>query len=198
MGIEEKQIKLDRAAQSILSIIVRFGLESLTPSRLARSADVSRAWVYKYIGGSKDELSKFAVEHFGKLLAQIDSKPKPSTKSFFLEDEMRRLNNALDFGEKHPEIIQIYFFHKGSQSILGKAIENIESEYRTAKTFQIKSTFKVSEKDAEIYAEILSSIKMSLCHKWVLGGFEKRKILKKDFVRVVERIFKNFFEKGLA
>lgn len=195
--IEDKQKKLDRVAKSILSIIVRFGVENLTPSRLARAAQVSRPWVYKYIGGSKDTLSSFAVEYFGKLLAQIDSAAKPPVASFFKSDEMKRLHNALLFAEEHPEVIQIFYRYKGTPTSLGKAIEKVENQYRAAKIFQIKETFKVSHEDAEIYTEILSSLKMSLCHKWISGDLKNKRITRDDYLRVVGKTFENFFENAL-
>lgn len=189
---EDKQKKLDRVAKSILSIVVRFGFENLSPSRLARAAQVSRPWVYKYIGGSKEALSGFAVDYFGKLLAQLDASPKPATPGFFRDDEISRLENALIYAELHPEIIQIYYRYKGTPTSLGRAIEKVENEYRQAKIFQIKETFKTTQAEAEIYTEILVSLKMGLCHKWISGDL-KGKVTRENYLKVVGATFKNFF-----
>jgi len=198
VSAEDKQKKLDRVAKSIMSIIVRFGFENLTPSRLARAAQVSRPWVYKYIGGSKDTLSNFAVDYFGKLLAQLDSAAKPPSVSFFQNDEMKRLHNALLFAEEHPEVIQIYYRYKGTPTSLGKAIEKVEDQYRTAKVFQIKETFKVAQDEAEIYTEILSSLKMGLCHKWISGDLKNKSINREEYLKVIGKTFENFFENALS
>ncbi|MEO5667753.1 MAG: hypothetical protein ABIR96_06835 [Bdellovibrionota bacterium] len=192
MSGEDKQKKLDRVAKSILSIVVRFGFENLSPSRLARAAQVSRPWVYKYIGGSKEALSGFAVEHFGKLLAQLDTVVKPTNIEFFRDDEIVRLENALNFAEQNPEIIAIYYRYKGTPTSLGKAIEKVENEYRQAKIYQIRETFKLSQSDAEIYTEILSSLKMGLCHKWISGDL-KGKVPRDNYLKVVGSTFRNFF-----
>lgn len=193
MTLEDKQQKLDRVAKSVLSIVVRFGFENLSPSRLARAAGVSRPWVYKYIGGSKEALSEFAIEYFGKLLVRLDARSnKPASVEFFRDDEIARLQNALGFSEAHSEVIQVYYRFKGTPTSLGKAIEKVETEYRQAKIFQIKETFKVSELEAEIYTEILVSLKMGLCHKWVSGDL-KGKVSREDYLKVVGNTFKQFF-----
>lgn len=192
--MEDKQKKLDRVAKSILSIVVRFGFENLSPSRLSRAAGVSRPWVYKYIGGSKEALSAFAIEYFGKLLVRLDTGAKPNSVEFFRDDEIARLQNALGFAETHSEVIQVYYRFKGTPTSLGKAIEKVETEYRQAKIFQIKETFKVSEVEAEIYTEILVSLKMGLCHKWVSGDL-KGKVSRDDYLKVVGNTFKQFFSK---
>jgi len=192
--VEDKQKKLDRVAKSILSIVVRFGFENLSPSRLSRAAGVSRPWVYKYIGGSKEALSAFAIEYFGKLLVRLDTGAKPNSVEFFRDDEIARLQNALGFAETHSEVIQVYYRFKGTPTSLGKAIEKVETEYRQAKIFQIKETFKVSEVEAEIYTEILVSLKMGLCHKWVSGDL-KGKVSRDDYLKVVGNTFKQFFSK---
>ncbi len=192
MGNEDKQLKLERVAKCVMSIVVRFGLDGLSPSRLSRAAQVSRPWIYKYIGGSKDSLSSFAITHFGKLLAQLDGGAKPASIEFFRDDEIARLANALAFSENHPEVILIYYRYKGTPTSLGKAIEKIENEYRKAKNFQIRETFRISEKDSEIYTEILLALKMGLCHKWISKDL-KDKVTRDEFLKVIGAIFRNFF-----
>jgi len=189
---DEKQKKLERVAKSILSIVVRFGFENLSPSRLARAAQVSRPWIYKYIGGSKESLSGFAVDYFGKLLAQLDAVAKPARVDFFRDDEIARLEHALSFAEKHPDVIFIYYRYKGTPTSLGRAIEKIENEYRRAKVSQIKATFKLSQSEAEVYTEILVTLKMGLCHKWVSGDL-KGKITRENYLKVLSETFRKFF-----
>jgi AcrR family transcriptional regulator len=189
---EDKQKKLERVAKSVLSIVARFGFESLSPSRLARAAQVSRPWVYKYVGGSKEALSNFAVDHFGKLLARLDEGPKPTSIDFFRDDEILRLQNAIAFSEQHPEVIQIYYRYKGTPTIMGKAIEKVEAQYRKIKSHQIKETFKIKDVEAEIYAEILLTLKLGLCHKWISGEL-KTKIKREEYLRVTGDTFRRFF-----
>ena len=38
---------------------------------VACSAKVSRSWLYKYIGKSKNDLLEFAVDYFGKIFAEL-------------------------------------------------------------------------------------------------------------------------------
>lgn len=191
---EDKQEKLARVAKSITGIVARFGFDSLTPSRLARAAQVSRPWVYKYIGGSKEALANFAVDHFGKLLTQLDASLKPSSVEFFESDETKRLEVALEFADENPEVIQIYYRYKGTPTIMGRAIEKIEEEYRKAKYFQIKETFKVTDQEAKVYAEILQSLKMGLCHQWVTGTL-KADTSREEFLQIIAKTFHIFFSK---
>lgn len=191
---EDKQEKLARVAKSIMGIVVRFGMDSLTPSRLARAAGVSRPWVYKYIGGSKEALSNFAVDHFGQLLTQLDSGSKPASVDFFETDEIRRLENALDLIDQNPEVIQIYFRFKGSPSIMGTAIDKIEEQYRQSKVHQIKETFDLSDKEALVYTEILKTLKMGLYHQWLTGPLREN-LSRQEYVEIVSKSFHRYFEK---
>lgn len=191
---EDKQEKLARVAKSIMGIVVRFGMDSLTPSRLARAAGVSRPWVYKYIGGSKEALSNFAVDHFGQLLTQLDSGSKPPSVDFFESDEIRRLENALELIDDNPEVIQIYFRFKGSPSIMGTAIDKIEDQYRMAKVHQLKETFQLSDKEALVYTEILKTLKMGLCHQWLTGPL-RGQISREEYVSIVSKSFNRYFAK---
>ncbi len=192
---EDKQQKLDRVAKSILSIVARFGFESLTPSRLARATGVSRPWVYKYIGGSKEELSSFAIDHFGKLFTQLDGATKPTSVEFFQDDEIKRTEKTLAFAIENPEIIQIYFRFKGTPTVMGKAIEKIEREYRKHKEFQIQETFKIGKTEAKVYTDILKSFKMSLCHQLISGSTTAYSY--EEFGKTVKDIFEIFFSELL-
>ncbi len=189
---EDKQQKLDRVAKGILSIVVRFGFESLTPSRLARATGVSRPWVYKYIGGSKEDLSSFAVDHFGKLFAQLDGGAKPASVEFFQDDEIQRTLKTLQFAKEHPEIIMLYFRFKGTPSVMGKAIEKIEKEYRKGKEFQIQETFKISKTESKAFTDILKSFKMSLCHQLISGS--KTAYTDEEYLATVRSVFEIFFK----
>lgn len=188
---EDKQQKLDRVAKSILSIVARFGFESLTPSRLARATGVSRPWVYKYIGGSKEDLSSFAIDHFGKLFTKLDGGTKPASIEFFQEDEIQRTEKSLEFAIDNPEIIQIYYRFKGTPTIMGKAIEKIEKEYRKSKEFQIMETFNIDKTQAKIFTDILKSFKMSLCHQLISGSTTAYS--KEEFSKAVRSLFEIFF-----
>lgn len=190
---EDKQQKLDRVAKSILSIVVRFGFENLTPSRLARAASVSRPWVYKYIGGSKEELSTFAMDHFGNLFAQLDGSMKPASIEFFQDDEISRFENALTFAKENPEIIHLYYRFKGTPTIMGKAIEKIERKYRKAKEHQIQETFNISKTEAKVYTDVLKAFKMSLFHQFVSANTSAYS--QKEYTNIVTEIFEIFFSK---
>ena len=76
---DSKQEKLEKVAAACLSIVHAQGPRALTLSRVARSAGVSRAWIYKYIGGSHDELIECAAEYFGKIYSRLE-KPFRNTQ----------------------------------------------------------------------------------------------------------------------
>ncbi len=191
-----KTEKIHRTAQAVLGIVARYGIEAVNPSRVARAAGVSRAWIYKYLGGSKGEMSSFALEHFGLLFAQVNDPGTPLTphRNQFLEEEMRRYRVAVDWARKQPELLQIYFRYKGTPTPLGKTIDKIEGAYRDLKTTQLQSAFGLRPERARVYAQVLASCKMALIHAWIFGNLRKE-VGEDEYLAAVERLFRVFEEK---
>ena len=72
MAVErDKQAKFQAVAEAIFTILIRGGIENLSHTRVAEVSKVSRAWVYKYIGKTSEDLIAFSLDAIGKEFAKI-------------------------------------------------------------------------------------------------------------------------------
>ena len=168
-----KEEKTVRVAAATLNIILQNGLRAVTPSRVARSAEVSRPWIYKYIGGDAEDLVKCGVEYFGKVYSRIDENFADITPDAWIADEVKAFKLSLATHDQYPWIVPIYFRFKGSPTPIGKAIEKIESAYLVKKQKQLKKALNLTDKQARSWAEFTTSFKLSLTHRCQFGDLRK-------------------------
>ncbi len=95
-----KLTKMTRVAQKTLFLCERNGVEAVTISRVATLAKVSRPWIYKYIGGTKNKVLNFAFNHFGNEFALLDSRPAPKNPQEWLESINAGFDHLLEIGKK--------------------------------------------------------------------------------------------------
>src|SRR5262245_46285759 len=88
--------KMERVAATTLALLLEGGLADLTFSRLARRANVSRPWLYEYIGPDKDSLIAFAVDHFGKLYVRLDARPSARDPKDWLRQIVQLTDEMLE------------------------------------------------------------------------------------------------------
>ena len=164
-----KSEKIKRVAGATLNIIWQGGIRSLNPTRVARSAKVSRPWIYKYIGGSKDALMENAVDYFGRLYARVDLRFDGNSVEHWMNEEMKVLDENFDLTEECPWILPLYYNFKGSQTAIGRGIEKIEKEYLRKKTDEVKKLIRVSEPTCRLIAELMLTYRLATVHRWQMG-----------------------------
>ena len=124
-----KLLKQNIVAEKILILLAQQGTQAVTHAKLARAAKVSRPWLYKYIGSSKNDLLEFAVAFFGRIYAELDCSISVRTPKQWVEEQMRGFNQQMDDSTKYPWILAIYFRFSGQRDIVGRAIAVIEKKY---------------------------------------------------------------------
>jgi hypothetical protein len=168
-----KSEKIKRVAGATLSIIWKGGIRSLNPTRVARSANVSRPWIYKYIGGSKDALMENAVDYFGRLYSRIDDTFAGSDINEWMNHEMKALQDNFDLTVESPWILPLYYNFKGSQTAIGRGIEKIEKEYLKKKTEEVKRLIAVSDPTCRLIAELMLTYRLATVHRWQMGDLPR-------------------------
>lgn len=151
-----KEEKYHRVYEECLRLIHENGLKAINHSAIARRAQVSRPWIYKYMGESREELIQSAVKYFGTeftkfSLRKVDIKgPK---------DMLRALWNGtisnLEFANEYPFIISLYIRFAGTENVLGRTIDELESLYLR----RLHSKFLQVLKDDELAYEAAKVVK---------------------------------------
>ena len=170
---DEKSEKVKRVAAATLQIIWAGGIRSLNPTRVARAARVSRPWIYKYVGGSKDELMASAVDFFGRIYAQIDRQDPDMDGAAWMKQEMVDLQQNFRLVEECPWLLPLYYHFKGNPNSLGQGIDKIEAEYLRKKSQQIKRVVGTSDATSKLIAELVMTYRLATVHRWQTGNLKK-------------------------
>jgi AcrR family transcriptional regulator len=181
----DKHLKMLRVGRVALELIDRHGLEAVQFARVARAAKVSRPWLYEYIGKTRESLVKFAVESYGKWLAELEVPSHPPNAKEWVSDRMSGISTLLDNALGFPALIRLYFNFRGTPNIMGRAIAEIEHYYLDLSTRRIRTALKVSSQQARFIARINLAIDMGLAYEWIHNPGDKKELIK--LARIVKR-----------
>ena len=189
---KEKRLKDDktrRVASATLNLLLQHGIRSLNPTRVARSANVSRAWIYKYIGGSKDSLMDFAADYYGKLYSRLDSPFSDENDMAWIANELEGIQNSLRLVEENEALIPLYYRYKGTNTAIARSIEKTESIYIKKKTDQLTKALGSKRNSSRLWCEFLVAFKLAIVHRWQVGGMSKL-IREEDFLLKLRSLFR--------
>ena len=71
--MNRKEAKMEAVLQSVLRTVSMKGPDRITMADIARSAKVSRSWIYKYLARSPNQLLEWAVKSFGERMTSLNS-----------------------------------------------------------------------------------------------------------------------------
>lgn len=170
----DKAQKFEDVTRVLFSLLQTSGPAKITHSLVAKNAGVSRAWLYKYVGSSKDDLIEMAVRHLGKRLTERDLGEVVDDKHQLTSSIIEGMNRMFENTRTHPWFIPVYFKYRGSSGVLGKAISDIEQDYIARQSLHFEKIFRYSKPQATIAAEILTSFRMGLAFSWQNGELSKK------------------------
>ncbi len=176
MSQSSKEKKFDDVFEAVLAILnSHAGLAGVNHSALSRISGVSRPWIYKYIGKSKEELIKKTSEHYIKeLFRHRRSHTSGSTeelKNLIREDTLHFLQQA----QLHPRLIPLIFVYFESLGPIGSIVRETFNYHSGKLAKEIERTLKISKSDAELLAELFSVLRLGLAFFLVRGAKTKAK-----------------------
>jgi AcrR family transcriptional regulator len=158
----QKQEKMEYVAEHVLKIILARGLNGLSYAQVAKSSGVSRAWLYKYVGESKEQLIGFAVVHFGKIFSDLDAQPSCSTREEFIQHALDGLKRIFDLSLRYPWILPLYFRYAGTRTVIGDTIRQIENLYFSKVEKEIERYMSPKKTSPRVLAEVLGYLNMGV------------------------------------
>jgi len=173
----EKNTKEEKFTKVAISIIraLNISVAHLNHSFVARDSDISRAWIYKYIGQSKEELLKFGVEFFGKMLGDIKGPiTVAKTKDEFKEHILAATWEIIEKFSLYPDLTLLYFKHCGQSTVIGKLIEDYEAEFIDQLRTTLIKLFNRGPQDAKLVAELIMSLRMGIVHRYTMKELSKQ------------------------
>lgn len=176
MSITSKEQKFDEVFEAVLSILnSHSGLAGVNHSALARISGVSRPWIYKYIGNSKEEIIRKTSEHYLKELFRNrrnhNSDSVEDLKKIIRDDSLHFLQQA----QLHPRLIPLVFVYFESLGPIGSIVRETFNFHSGKLAKDIEKTLKISKSDSELMAELFSVLRLGLAFFLVRGTKTKSK-----------------------
>jgi hypothetical protein len=169
-----KTLKFDAVAKSLFELLGSGALTRVTHSNIAKKSNVSRAWLYKYIGKERDDLISFAIDHLGKQIIERDRLDVVTNadelKRNIVTGVERMFGNTVAF----PWLIPVYYKYRGTPTKPGESIREIEQSYVRKQAKHFTKFAGYSETKANLAAEILTSFRMGIAFGWQSGDIRNR------------------------
>jgi AcrR family transcriptional regulator len=188
----QKNEKMTLVAHRILFLCERSGTDSITMSRIARMAEVSRPWLYKYIGQTKEELVSFAFDHYGNEFALLNSRPNPQNYEEWLDSLKSGFEHLLQMGQKNPWALPLYFRFKGQNGFVGEKIRHIENQFIKKASEEMIKACGFPKPQALEKARLINSVRLALAHDVLTNPSSKGlDLISKDFfIQLCSTLFK--------
>jgi len=196
-SISPKADRSERAAEAALILIEKFGLKRLTIAQVARLSKVSRPWIYKYIGSSQRDLIDFAVDHFGRLMADLDRRSDPKSPNQWISSALSGTRHIFEVASARPWLVSLYFRYRGTSTVPGKRIAILEAEYLRVFARETKESLGFSERYSLFLAQSITAVRMGLAHQWVSSPKQDSAQLEK-LLELVEAVLIRMVESGSA
>lgn len=172
--MSEKEEKYHRVYTECLKLIHEQGLRAVNHSSIARHAKVSRPWIYKYVGDSKEELIQNAAKYFSTRFINFNlEKVKINSVKDMLRSLWEGTKNNLNFTNDYPFIIPLYIRFAGTNNVLGRTIDEFEQLYFE----RLKDKFmqlNQNEELAEEAAHLVKAVRIGAALEY--GKFSKTKM----------------------
>lgn len=169
-----KNEKFDVVCKALFSLLEQHGPFKVTHSLVSKKANVSRAWLYKYIGSNKEDLIRFAIDHFAAMLIQNDMNQDIRTKDDLLQIICHGINRTFDHTQTYPWFIPVYFKYRGTPTAPGRSIADAEQAYVKRQARHFESIFSYPKKNALMTSEILTALRMGLAFSWQKGDLKQK------------------------
>lgn len=162
--MDGKSAKYDAVANAVLTIVHVQGVPAVTHAAASRHAKVSRAWLYKYVGGTREDLVRHAAHHLGQLFTDHGPALTTLDREGWFGELRGRFMRLVDLAERYPNVPRVYFRYRGTQGTLGILLERVAEANRMRERDELVAIFGLDPTVAEKASEVLSALRMSLAH----------------------------------
>ena len=157
-----------------MRIVAQLGVGGVTFAKLAKSSGVSRSWLYKYVGNTREDLLAFAIGFSGACSRTEKTPDVQHSKVKWREDVVEGFDRLLALSEAYPAVVRLYFQFQGTGGHVGRSLDELHGRRVDRERLELMRIWGKSEKEARSSREALSVLRLSLAHGWVHGGLRKR------------------------
>ena len=166
--VSSKEEKYIRIYEECLKLIHEKDLRAINHSTLSRRTQISRAWIYKYLGIKRESIIKGACKYFGHLFTEISLQEKVISSLEDLQADLHHgSRNNLEFALKHPYIVPLYIRFAGTNNILGQTITEIESTYKQRLINKFEQVLHDKDRSAHL-AHVVKSLRIGVALEYCI------------------------------
>jgi hypothetical protein len=167
MNPKSKPERFDAVETSILELIARDGVDRLTISKISKRAKVSRAWIYKNLGGDLESIILHAAKSIGRTFAELEQSWRPVETVSAYEQSRQGAISTLRAVERFPWIPEIYFQNLGKKGPIGEVIREIEAGAVKKMETVLNHVYGLDEVISHSLAVKTVKTRMVLVHAWI-------------------------------
>lgn len=162
---DAKSKKYFAVSRAILEIIEKEGEENVTHSRIARLSQVSRPWIYEYMGREKKDLINVAAEVFGSFFAKASTTVEPHNvcelKALLLEGQEIAFQNI----KAEPVIIKMYYRFRGTTKPIGLVIKKYEKHWLDVMSANLVRILNFDDQKALNISRAILTLRLGFYHR---------------------------------
>jgi AcrR family transcriptional regulator len=155
-----KDIKYQKIIEVCFILIAEYGADRITISQVSKKSNISRGWIYKYIGNNIEEVLRFSLNEYAK-----DFSNESSIKVYEDENELFSYISEyslmmIDKIKKKPSILKLYFSEHDSDNLIGVIIREVEDRSISTLCSSIQKCFNLDEGTSRSRAEKIIFMRM--------------------------------------
>lgn len=161
--------KMFRLSNTVLRLLLKGGVKSITHARLSKDAGVSRAWIYKYVGASREDLMDFSVKTIASQFVNLDIPLKATNPREWHEEKVEWISEMVSRSRHMSAVVEIYFRYRGSDDAIGECLRNVEEMYVRKSSLHFSKIFGSSLEESERAVRLIAGCQMGLAYACCKG-----------------------------
>jgi AcrR family transcriptional regulator len=179
-----KEAKFHAVAGAVVDVLLHGRVQDLTVSRVARRANVSRPWVYKYLGSDPDDLARFSARLFGSQFAELARSPRADTPERWAEEVAAATRRGFADVRRAPWVVQLYFRFRQHPGAVGDEIRTVEDQHRRG--FVDGMPRPLRTRAADEFADVFTAARLGVYYHWSTDRREDPEPIARWLDRLVE------------
>ena len=163
----QKSENFERVMSTTLSLIANRGPDKVTISGVARLSKVSRAWIYKYIGSSREHLIRGATLYIGKNFSELVARPTARNMDELVASLQWGNRRFIENLKSYPWIPILFFKFGPGKNLLGSTIREVQKSYIHILASELTLALPHKKKEAVQFAGLYTSMRMGAAHWWI-------------------------------
>ena len=161
-----KPARFSAVAGAVCSILLQRGTSDVRVTSVARSAGVSRAWIYKQFGTDISSLLDFAIREVAGNFAAMEHPRDSSSVAAWRASIEAAVHKSLEDVLGAPWALRIYFRYRDSPDAVGEAMRVIENRYIDGFLDDLPEPLRRNRRAARSFAVLFTNSRMNLLRSW--------------------------------